>query len=226
VYRDKIQIYYGHLPCDDVMLTEFTHAIQVEIFRYCPENESLPKFTDVCQMLQNDLLKVSIEVDHCLFGSSINKKSKVFKDFRFLCTVCSPTHPAHYLHHNDFQTTDLHVSCELNDEYRQISVEESQWFPKVKRNKKSFTHLPSWEAFVAKPHDNAGHDSDKSELDDFSKLHQSTQLVRQDEYQHERTTSDVFFLICCVTLIKFVYRHLCTHPLLVKCLTIIQHYKW
>ena len=134
VYRNKIHILFGNPPCDDVVLMELLHAIQVDVLRYVPESDSLDKFAYVCQELRKYLVQVAKDVDHCLFGSS--DKCKVFKEIRFLCAseTCAAVDP-HYLHHRQGQTCDLPIKCNNSNKYRQVLDKEGFWFPKTKTAK-------------------------------------------------------------------------------------------
>ena len=134
VYRNKIHILFGNPPCDDVVLMELLHAIQVDVLRYVPESDSLDKFTYVCQELCKCLVQVAEGVDRCLFGSS--DKCKVFKEVRFLCAseTCAAVGP-HYLHHSQGQTCDLHIKCDNDNKYRQVLDKEGFWFLKTKTAK-------------------------------------------------------------------------------------------
>ena len=134
VYRNKIHILFGNPPCDDVVLMELLHAIQVDVLRYVPESDSLDKFAYVCQELHKYLVQVAKDVDCCLFGSS--DKCKVFKEVRFLCAsaTCAAVGP-HYLHHSQGQTCDLHIKCDNDNKYRQVLDKEGFWFLKTKTAK-------------------------------------------------------------------------------------------
>ena len=134
VYRNKIHILFGNPPCDDVILMELLHAIQVDVLRYVPESDSLDKFTCVCQELCKYLVERAEGVDCCLFGSS--DKCKVFKEVRFLCAseTCAAVGP-HYLHHRQGQTCDLHIKCDNSNKYRQVLDKEGFWFLKTKTGK-------------------------------------------------------------------------------------------
>ena len=134
VYRNKIHILFGNPPCDDVILMELLHAIQVDVLRYVPESDSLDKFTHICQDLRKYLVEKAEGVDRCLFGSS--DKFKVFKEVRFLCAseTCAAVGP-HYLHHRQGQTCDLHIKCDNSNKYRQVLDKEGFWFLKTKTGK-------------------------------------------------------------------------------------------
>ena len=134
VYRNKIHILFGNPPCDDVVLMELLHAIQVDVLRYVPESDTLDKFAYVCQELHKCLVQVAEGVDRCLFGSS--GKCKVFKEVRFLCAsaTCAAVGP-HYLHHRQGQTCDLHIKCNNDSKYRQVLDKEGFWFLNTKTGK-------------------------------------------------------------------------------------------
>ena len=136
VYRNKIHILFGDPPCDDVVLMELPHAIQVDVLRYVPECDSLDKFTSVCQELHKYLVQEAKNVDHCIFGSS--KECKVFKEVQFLCAspTCEPKGPHYFHHRRQSQTCDLHIKCDHSDKYRQVLDKEGFWFPKIKASVK------------------------------------------------------------------------------------------